>query len=98
LFAFALLTVLPIGLTHILISIYFCMHRSLAVINSIKNAKLLVMLLLIISSTLILLSVLIEIFSDIHTNIVLVGGAGMILGHLINYSNHKHAQMRENYP
>lgn len=85
-----LLTVLPIGLTHNpYIDLLFACVGLWAVINSIKNAKLLVLLLLIISCTLILLSVLIEIFLDIHTNIILVGGAGMILGHLINYSNHK---------
>lgn len=90
---FPLLTILPLGLLHNpYIDLTFAAVGLWAVVNIIKKASLLVTLLLLSSITLLLLSVFIDIFLDYHTNLVLFGGIGMILGHLINYSNHKHTQ------
>ncbi|MDD2675059.1 MerC family mercury resistance protein [Flavobacterium sp. Sr18] len=87
---FPLLTILPLGLSHNpYIDLAFATVGLWAVLNIIKKASLIVALLLLTSITLIFLSVFIDIFLDYHTNLLIVGGIGMILGHLINYSNHK---------
>ena len=46
-------------------------------------------MLLLVSITLILLGLVIEIFLDYHTSLILLGGIGLIMGHLLNYKNHK---------
>jgi 1,4-dihydroxy-2-naphthoate octaprenyltransferase len=45
--------------------------------------------LLLVSITLIIMSVLVELFLDYHSNLLIIGGIGMIIGHLLNYKNHK---------
>jgi hypothetical protein len=59
-----------------------------AVIKIIRNANLLVIFILLNSMTLILFSVFIEIYLDIHTDYNFLGGTGMIIGHFINYKFH----------
>ncbi|RYJ53360.1 MerC family mercury resistance protein [Flavobacterium petrolei] len=87
---FPLLSILPLGLSHNpYIDLAFATVGLWAVLNIIKKASLIVVVLLLTSITLILLSAFIDIFLDYHTNLLIVGGIGMILGHLINYSNHK---------
>ncbi|WP_091257477.1 MerC domain-containing protein [Flavobacterium omnivorum] len=87
---FPLISILPLGLSHNpYIDLAFASIGLWAVLNIIKKVSLLVALLLLTSITLIILSVFIEVFLDYHTSLILLGGIGMILGHLINYSNHK---------
>ena len=87
---FPLLSILPLGLSHNpYIDLVFATVGLWAVLNIIKKASLLVSLLLLTSISLILLSVFIDGFLDYHTNLMIIGGIGMILGHLTNYSNHK---------
>jgi hypothetical protein len=87
---FPLLTILPLGLSHNpYVDLIFGLIGLFAVLKIIKSASLGVTVLLLVSITLIIISVLVEIFLDYHSNLLFIGGIGMILGHLINYSNHK---------
>ena len=87
---FPLLTILPLGLTHNpYIDLLFILIGLWAVLRIIKTAKLSVIMLLLVSITLILLGLVIEIFLDYHTSLILLGGIGLIMGHLLNYKNHK---------
>lgn len=87
---FPLLTVLPLGLAHnSYIDLLFALIGLWAVVKIIKTANLAINMILLISITLILLSVLIDIFLDYHTNLLFIGGIGMILGHVLNYKKHK---------
>ena len=87
---FPLLTILPLGLSHNpYVDLIFGLIGLFAVLKIIKSASLVVTVLLLVSITLIIMSVYVEIFLDYHSNLLFIGGIGMILGHLINYSNHK---------
>ena len=87
---FPLLTILPLGLSHNpYVDLIFGLIGLFAVLKIIKSASLGVTVLLLVSITLIIISVLVEIFLDYHSTLLFIGGIGMILGHLINYSNHK---------
>jgi drug/metabolite transporter (DMT)-like permease len=86
---FPLLTVLPLGLAHnSYIDLLLALIGLWAVVKIIKTASLAVIVLLLLSITLIMLSVLIDIFFDFHTNFLIIGGIGMIIGHVMNYKNH----------
>jgi hypothetical protein len=85
-----LLTILPFGVSHnSYIDLLFALIGLWAILRLIKTATFGVIIIFLLSITLILLSVLIEIFLDFHTNLLIIGGIGMLLGHLLNYKNHK---------
>jgi predicted membrane-bound spermidine synthase len=87
---FPLLSILPLGLSHNpYIDLAFASVGLWAVLNIIKKASLLVVVLILTSITLILLSVFIDIFLDYHSNWLFIGGIGMITGHILNYINYK---------
>lgn len=87
---FPLLTILPLGLSHnSFIDLLFASMGLFAIFKIIKNSSLLVSIILIISMTLIWISVLTELFLDIHLDLIFIGGIGMITGHLLNYKLHK---------
>ncbi|CAA9195124.1 MerC family mercury resistance protein [Flavobacterium collinsii] len=89
---FPLLTILPLGLSHNpFIDLTFASLGLVAVLKIIKKSSLLVATTLILSMSLIWISILSEIILDIHLDLIFVGGIGMIIGHLLNYKNHKHA-------
>jgi hypothetical protein len=54
--------------------------------NAIKTVK----IVLGISISILLLSVMIEIILHTHFEGMLLGGIGLIIGHGLNYKNHKH--------
>ncbi|MFW0736673.1 MerC domain-containing protein [Flavobacterium sp. N502536] len=89
---FPLLTILPLGLSHNpFIDLIFASIGLVAVLKIIKKSSLLVATALILSMCLIWISILSEIILDIHLDLIFIGGIGMIVGHLLNYRNHKHA-------
>jgi hypothetical protein len=86
---FPLLPFIPFGLRHdSLIDLGFALVSLWAVIWIIRNANLLVIVILLNSITLILFSIFIEIYLDIHTNFIFLGGFGMVIGHFLNYKSH----------
>jgi len=87
---FPLLTILPLGLSHNpFIDLIFAMVGLFAIFKIIKKSDLLVSAILIISMILIWISVLADLFLEIHLNLIFIGGLGMIIGHFLNYKSHK---------
>lgn len=87
---FPLLTILPIGLIHNhFIDLIFATIGLFAIVKIVKNSTLIVAVLLTVSMALIWISVLTEIFLDIHLDLIFIGGIGMIIGHFLNYISHK---------
>jgi len=89
---FPLLTILPLGLSHNpIIDLLFATIGLFAILKIIKKSSLLISAILIISMALIWISVLTELFLDIHLDLIFIGGIGMITGHLLNYKMHKNS-------
>jgi len=87
---FPLLTVVPLGFSHNpIVDLSFASIGFFAILKIIKKSDLLTASILIISMALIWMSILSEIIFDIHLDLILVGGIGMIIGHLLNYKSHK---------
>ena len=89
---FPLLTILPLGLSHNpIIDLLFATIGLFAILKIIKKSSLLISAILIISMALIWISVVTELFLDIHLDLIFIGGIGMIIGHLLNYKMHKNS-------
>jgi hypothetical protein len=87
---FPLLTILPLGISHNpVIDLLFALIGLFAVIKIIKKSSLLISSILIVSMSLIWISVLSDLFFEIHLDLIYFGGTGMIIGHLMNYKVHK---------
>ena len=87
---FPLLAILPLGIIHNpFIDLIFAIIGVFAILKSIKKSNLLVITILIISMALIWMSILSELFLEIHLNLIGAGGTGMIIGHFLNYKSHK---------
>ena len=87
---FPLLTILPLGLSHNpIIDLVFASIGVFAVFKITKKSTLLVSSILIVSMGLIWISILTDIFLEIHLDLIYFGGIGMIIGHLLNYKLHK---------
>jgi hypothetical protein len=85
-----LLTILPFSLSHNpFIDLVFASIGLFAILKITKKSSLLVSSILIVSMSLIWISILIEIFLEIHLDLIYFGGIGMIIGHLINYKLHR---------
>jgi len=87
---FPLLTILPLGLNHNpMVDLVFASIGLFAILKITKKSSLLVSSILIVSMSLIWMSILSEIFLEIHLDLIYFGGTGMIIGHLINYRLHR---------
>ncbi len=87
---FPLLTILPLGLIHNpIIDLIFASIGLFAIFKITKKSSLFISSILIVSMSLIWVSILSEIFLEIHLDLIYFGGIGMIIGHLINYKLHK---------
>ena len=87
---FPLFTILPLGLSHNpIIDIFFALIGLFAIFKITKKSSLFVSCILIVSMGLIWVSILSEIFLEIHLDLIYYGGIGMIIGHLINFKLHK---------
>ena len=87
---FPLITILPLGLSHNpVIDLFFASIGLFAIFKITKKSTLFVSSILIVSMSLIWVSILSELFLEIHLDLIYFGGIGMIIGHLINYKMHK---------
>ncbi|KRD11463.1 MerC mercury resistance protein [Flavobacterium sp. Root901] len=87
---FPLLTILPLGISHNpFIDLLFASTGLFAILKITKKSSLLVSSILIVSMSLIWISILTDIFLEIHLDLIYFGGIGMIIGHLINYYLHR---------
>ena len=87
---FPILTILPLGLNHNpMVDLVFASIGLFAILKITKKSSLLVSSILIVSMSLIWMSILSEIFLEIHLDLIYFGGTGMIIGHLINYRLHR---------
>lgn len=87
---FPLLTILPLGISHNpFIDLLFASVGLFAILKIIKKSSLLVSSVLVVSMGLIGISILAELFLEIHVDLIYFGGIGMVIGHLINYKFHK---------
>lgn len=90
---FPLLTILPLGLSHNpFIDLFFATMGLFAIFKIMNKSSLLVSAILVISMALIWISILSEIILEIHLDLIFIGGIGMIIGHFLNYRNHKQAK------
>lgn len=91
---FPILTIIPLGLSHNpIIDLLFASIGIFAILKIMKKSSLLVSAFLVVSISLIWMSILSEIIFEIHLNLIYYGGIGMIIGHLLNYIEHK----KQNY-
>jgi len=87
---FPLLTILPLGISHNpFIDLLFASVGLFAILKIIKKSSLLVSSVVVVSMGLIWISILAELFLEIHVDLIYFGGIGMVIGHLINYKFHK---------
>lgn len=87
---FPILTILPLGISHNpIIDLVFASIGLFAILKITKKSNLLVSSILIVSMCLIWISILTDIFLEIHLDLIYFGGIGMITGHLINYKFHR---------
>nr|WP_199000169.1 MerC family mercury resistance protein [Flavobacterium sp. ASV13] len=88
---FPLLTILPFGISHNpVIDLLFASIGLFAILKITKKSSLLISSILIVSMALIWISILTDLFLEIHLDLIYFGGIGIIIGHLLNYINHKH--------
>jgi hypothetical protein len=87
---FPLLTIIPFGLSHnAYIDLLFALLGFWAVLRVAKTASKSVSIVLVVSIMLILGSVLMDIFYHFHSDLIFIGGFGMVVGHLVNFRKHK---------
>jgi hypothetical protein len=87
---FPLLTVIPLGLSHNpYVDLLFALLGLWAVLRVVKTASKSVTILLLVSVALIFASVLMDVFFHFHSNLIFIGGIGMVIGHLVNLRNRK---------
>lgn len=87
---FPILTILPLGFIHNpIIDLLFASLGLFAILKIIKNSALLISAILVVSMSLIWISILSELFFEMHLDLIYYGGIGMIIGHLINYKLHR---------
>ncbi|WP_192501440.1 MerC family mercury resistance protein [Flavobacterium sp. PL002] len=87
---FPLLTVLPLGFTgnHYL-DLFFAFISFCVVLKIIfSSSLLLVKVLLSCSIIAVIVGVILESFLTVNSPLILIGGLGMIIGHLINFKSH----------
>lgn len=86
------ISIIPIGITHnhwidfVFASIGLYAVVKIVKTNTLKGIK----IILLISIGLIFLSIIYTILTHAHTFMLYVGGTGMIVGHILNFKNHKH--------
>lgn len=89
---FPLFAIIPVGISHNhWIDLLFASIGLYAVVKIVKtNTKNYIKLILLISIIMILANIIYTIITHEHTKIIYLGGVGMIIGHLLNFKNHKH--------
>lgn len=89
---FPLFAIIPLGVSHNhWIDLLFALIGLYAVVKILKtNVQKHIKLILLISISFILLSIIYTIITHKHSVVMYLGGIGMIIGHLLNFKNHKH--------
>lgn len=87
---FPLLSIIPLGLSNNhWIDVFFVVIGMFVVSKIVRSkASKKVKIILTSSITVVIIGVFLEIIWDINTKMVLIGGIGMIIGHLLNYKSH----------
>ena len=90
--AFPLISIIPIGFSHNhWVDLFFATVGLYAVVKIVKtNTLWFIKGILLASITSIFLSILFTIFFHHHSNLLYFGGLGMIVGHILNFKQHKH--------
>jgi hypothetical protein len=86
---FVLFTFVHFGLkNNYLIDFALALIGLCTLVKIIPKANLLVIVILLNSITLILFSIFIDVYLDIHNCWIYLGGFGMVIGHYLNYKLH----------
>ena len=94
---FPLLTIVPFGFSDSVFidSLFACIGLFVVSKVILSNATRTVKYILALSIVTIIVSVLLDLIFHIHTELILVGGLGMIIGHVLNFNNHKKKLFKE---
>jgi hypothetical protein len=87
---FPILTIIPIGFSsHHWIDLFFACIGTFVVSRIIlSNATRLIKIILFISICITATGIVIELLYDTETNLIVLGGLIMIIGHLLNFKHH----------
>ena len=87
-----LISIIPLGFSHNhWVDLIFASIGLYAVVKILKtNTNFYIKLILLVSIASIFLSVLVPILFHYHSNLLYLGGFGMIVGHVLNFKQHKH--------
>jgi hypothetical protein len=87
---FPILSIIPLGFSnnHWIDVFFACIGMFVVskIVMSKTSKK--IKLVLFVSIIIVIIGVVLEIIWDINTKMVLIGGIGMIIGHLLNYKSH----------
>jgi hypothetical protein len=88
---FPILTIVPFGLCDSTFIDSLFASIGMFVVSKVlmSNATTTVKYILGISILTIILSVVLDLIFHLHTELILIGGLGMIVGHILNFKNHK---------
>jgi hypothetical protein len=88
---FPILTIVPLGFSdNVFIDSLFASIGMFVVSKVLmSNATRTVKYILGVAILFILVSVVLDLIFHIHTELILIGGLGMIVGHVLNFKNHK---------
>ena len=89
---FPLLTLLPFAVFHNewVDTAFACIGMFVVSKILMSNASLKVKIILGVSILFIVVSVILELLFNFNSYLLYIGGVGMIVGHILNYKNHKH--------
>ena len=89
---FPLLMIVPLGMSHnAYIDLFFLMIGAVLVYRiTRKPINRWIKLLFWVSVSLIALSVALDLFFHLHSEIILIGAVGLIVAHLLNFKYHRH--------
>lgn len=89
---FPLLSIIPLGFSnnHWVDTFFACIGMFVVSKILMSNASLKVKIILGVSILFIVVSVTLEILFNFNSYLLYIGGIGMIIGHSLNYKNHKH--------
>jgi hypothetical protein len=89
---FPLLMIIPLGISHNpFVDLAFLIVGAVVVYRISKKTRYIwLKILFAVSILMISISVFVDIFFEIHLPLIYLGATGLIIGHLINFKNHKH--------
>ncbi|WP_294297260.1 MerC domain-containing protein [uncultured Chryseobacterium sp.] len=90
---FPLLMIIPLGISHSpIIDLLFMMVGAIVVFRITKTTEsVLLKVFFWASITLIAISIGLDLIFNVHSELIFIGAAGLIIAHIINFKNHKHS-------